>query len=32
MENIKQGIKRENLNVIEEENLQKLKIALKKYR
>ncbi len=30
MENIKQGIKRENLNVIEEENLQKLKIALKK--
>ena len=30
MENIKQGIKRENLNVIEEENLQNLKIALKK--
>jgi len=30
MENIKQGIKRENLNVIGEENLQNLKIALKK--
>jgi hypothetical protein len=30
MENIKQGIKRENLNVIEEESLQNLKIALKK--
>jgi hypothetical protein len=30
MENIKQGIKRENLNVIEEENLQNLKIAFKK--
>jgi hypothetical protein len=30
MENIKQGIKRENLNVIEEENLQNLKSTLKK--
>jgi hypothetical protein len=30
MENIKQDIKRENLNVIEEESLQNLKIALKK--
>ncbi|WP_299228843.1 hypothetical protein [Sulfurihydrogenibium sp.] len=30
MDNIKQDIKRENLNVIEEENLQNLKIALKK--
>jgi hypothetical protein len=30
IENIKQGIKRENLNIIEEENLQNLKIALEK--